>query len=55
MGKDHTATIEVELGVLQGFLQNPVLGGESKLMQMYGNFEGFPPKECVVWVGNLIK
>ena len=31
MGKDHTATIEVELGVLQGFLQNPVLGGGIKV------------------------
>ena len=23
-------------------------------MQMYGNFEGFPLKQCIVWVGNIM-
>ena len=23
-------------------------------MQMYGNFEGFPLKVCIVWVGNIM-
>ena len=23
-------------------------------MQMYGDFEGFPLKKCIVWVGNIM-
>ena len=30
-----------------------ILGG-IKSIQIYGNFEGFPLYQCIVWVGNII-
>ena len=28
--------------------------GRDQMMQVYGNFEGFPLEECIVWVENIL-
>ena len=36
---------------ISGVIRSPVFGSKQ---HMYGNFEGFPLKKCIVWVGNVM-
>ena len=37
----------------RGHEMEPILEG-NQTVQIYSNFEGFPKKKCIVWVGNIL-